>query len=96
MTEEQQIEEIAVKTCALYRGYLDKTCAGNHECNFECHQHDRSEKLYNAGYRKVVFCKDCENYVSDKHTKKHCFHSGLMTDPDDYCSYGHRKDDNNE
>ena len=48
----EQIEEIAVTTCSLYRGYLDKKCAGNKECDFYCHHYTRCEKLYKKGYRK--------------------------------------------
>lgn len=52
MSREKQIEEMAVTTCSLYRGYLDKKCAGNNECDFNCHHYNRCEKLYEKGYRK--------------------------------------------
>ena len=52
MSREKQIEEMAITTCSLYRAYLEKACAGNVECYFNCHHYDRCEKLYNKGYRK--------------------------------------------
>jgi len=48
----EQIEEMAVTTCSLYRSYLDKNCAGNGVCDFNCHPYDRCKKLYEKGYRK--------------------------------------------
>lgn len=52
MNREKQIEEMARITCSLHRGYLDNTCGGNSECDFNCHHYNRCEALYNAGYRK--------------------------------------------
>ena len=46
---------------------------------------------------EVVRCKDCKHYMlwEDSEYKRTCSKSiGLMiSDPDDFCSYGERKDD---
>lgn len=71
------IEEMAVTTCSLYRGYLDKKCAGNGECDFNCHHYDRCEKLYEKGYRKQtngewIETDDENGYESSRCSKCGC------------------------
>lgn len=68
-----QIEEMAVTTCSLYRRYLDKKCGGNSDCDFNCHHYTRCENLYNAGYRKQSdkdSSKGCEYCKGRAYTKK--------------------------
>ena len=54
MSRVKQVEEMAVTTCSLYRAYLDEKCAGNDDCDFNCHHYSRCEKLYEKGFRKQV------------------------------------------
>lgn len=46
---------------------------------------------------EVVRCKDCENYKQSKYLPDDemvcmCWSDWLYTDPDDFCSYGERKE----
>ena len=43
----------------------------------------------------IVFCRECKNYrtpESVKHAYETCQHHLSAVEPDDYCSYGERKD----
>lgn len=80
MNKEQQIEEMAneIEIIGFCDGSIDF--------------YKTASRLYRKGYRKVVFCKDCEHYICDKYMKKHCANSGIAVDPDDFCSYGAKKE----
>jgi len=43
---------------------------------------------------EVVRCKDCIHY--DEHTRWQCDKFGQSVNADDYCSYGERKEQENE
>jgi Pyruvate/2-oxoacid:ferredoxin oxidoreductase delta subunit len=66
-------------------------------------QYDRDQ--YNKGYRdgkaaaedELVRCKDCKMYcplviAKPYESQRHCTLSRILTDADDFCSYGERKD----
>ena len=53
MTDKQQIEEMAIMLCDMYRRDSEKKCAYVQECDMKCLHYQRCEALYNTGYRKV-------------------------------------------
>jgi len=47
----------------------------------------------------VVRCKDCEYYENDECANPYIFMSDgahMYTDPDDFCSYGERREENGD
>ena len=61
------------------------------------------EDLINEGFVEVVRCKDCKYCVDDKYDTGYGVQPHFMCDytesgvnPDDYCSYGERKDGDKE
>ena len=52
----KQIEEMANDLRKSEFWYFDDT-----DCDFELDRKKTAENLYNAGYRKVVRCKDCSS-----------------------------------
>lgn len=91
-TKEKQIEVLKDDIC-IAADYCYGACD-------ECNLGDLAESLYNAGYRKVVMCKDCKfNVVNmEKDPLDITDYSGddivcsyFMTDglePTDFCNYG--------
>lgn len=53
------------------------------------------EYLANNDVVEVVRCRDCRRYATDNKGERYCpFTKGLRKPkPDDFCSYGERKDD---
>ena len=98
MNKEQQIEEMA-KALTNYERKLcerlpkDKCLLTSAiHAQVSCDYCKIAEFLYNAGYRKVVFCKDCKWFVCTEKRTPHCSFYGAMMEYDDFCRYGKRKD----
>ena len=53
MTDKQQIEEMAIMLCDMYRRDGEKKCAYIQECDMKCLHYQRCEALYNIGYRRI-------------------------------------------
>ena len=62
MTEQEQIEEMAVIGCVRNpQAHTAEECAN---CDFkqgQCNAYRHAEKLYDAGYRKVDEFEECKN-----------------------------------
>ena len=92
LSREKQIEEIAK---IIVTGCNEGCCE---ECKHsegvlypDCVPQFTAEALYNAGYRKIVQCKDCEHFyqVGDVRICRHWnYHS---TKDDAYCSFAKMK-----
>ena len=81
MSREKHIEQMAHELCGMDIACkdcrLDKTCLARNSADI----------IYNAGYRKIVQCKDCEDFykVGSVGICRHWnFHS---TNDDAYCSF---------
>ena len=103
MEKQQKILEMAKDICRV-----KLNC--NDVCNpiSACDALRYAERAVEAGYVKVVRCKECIYYQSDyecidnaysrcDHPQLNgiaCYDMWLETKPDDYCSYGERRSDN--
>lgn len=69
-------------------------------------EHDATEQAYrngyDAGYKaakdEIVRCKDCKDYRKNPYGLSDdmicmCWSDFLPTEPDDFCSYGERKEE---
>lgn len=103
--KKEQSEEMAHIICSMAsKPNSCKDCNGSHG---GCFTLPKTEQLYDEGYRKVIQCKDCENWERYEntsgagycHNKKFCFKYGAtmsmeftpITMPNDFCSYGERR-----
>lgn len=53
---------------------------------------ERREEAIPEGYVKVVRCKDCKSYVSEKNRCSEFWGINGRVNEDDYCSAGERKE----
>lgn len=101
---ERCLDEIAKKIIhsgGCERDYPCKNCSMNAQHRKDnylyCGCYAKAEELYIAGLRKVVLCKDCKWYSEIGHGCCHERHDHLLAnalsfEPDDFCSYGERKE----
>lgn len=93
------IEKDTMDAVAYYKIKVDK------EELLKALAYDREqyEKGYGDGYRaakdEIVRCKDCKNYGENPYGEKDemfckCWTDWIPTEPDDFCSYGERKENN--
>ena len=50
------------------------------------------EKIYRLPMMEVVRCKDCKHYQTGRYWCSHPNDSRLEMNPDDFCSYGERRE----
>lgn len=85
MSEDQkELARVIEKYFGADAGYLDIDCF------------TLARRIIEASWLKPVRCKDCEYYEGDECGNPHIFMSDgahLYTDPDDFCSYGKRRDE---
>ena len=88
MEKQQKILDMAKDICRV-----KLNC--NDVCNpiSACDALRYAERAVEAGYVKVVRCKECKHHRDlDGGVKCERIDGLLMTLPNDYCSYGERKD----
>lgn len=76
-------------------------CRVKHNCNDPCNPISAcdalkyAERAVEAGYVKVVRCKECVNYCGFEHCKNGICDKDVVSKrvvyPTDFCSYGERK-----
>ena len=90
MSEEQkELAKVIEKYFGADAGYLDIDCF------------TLARRIIEAGWIKPIRCKDCEYYEGDECgnpyilifcAEQEMYTAHLYTDPDDFCSYGKRRD----
>lgn len=101
MSKEKQIEEIKnfVLSIDVYNTPQCKECTKwyNEGCDDVCFATKFAQDLYNAGYRKIVMCKDCAHYSHGQcyvTNRSPLFKYNVnihSRKEDDFCSYGEMK-----
>lgn len=83
------------------KALLDEICRDNCERSYDgtCHNCRTTETIADfpaADVQQVVRCKDCRWGQMDDIGIMHCHKHHIHTNPDDFCSYGERKEHANE
>lgn len=87
----KQIEEMAKTLCSDY-GDCERCIVENPESETICTVREHCKVLCNAGYRKVIFCKDCFYWrpiPGMKHTG-FCLSHEENTTENGFCNFGER------
>ena len=84
--KQQKIEEMARDICR-HQNVCNDVCKPISACDALRY----AERAVEAGYVKVVRCKECEHYKPVASTCGNCYRTTCIQHTEDYCSYGKPK-----
>jgi hypothetical protein len=87
----EQIEKMAKTLCSDY-GDCERCIVENPESETICTVWEHCKVLYNAGYRKITFCKDCSHWslISGMKRTGFCLLHKENTRENGFCDFGER------